>query len=95
MIADLSQLDFRTPAATTVSKIIEFLNGNPTPEEIFQYHVSERAQERLRCLLMHNRFGSLQDIEELELDEIEKLQHLFFMFKADMVEQKDQEPGTL
>ncbi len=95
MIADLSQLDFRTPTATTVSEMIAFLNGNPTPEEIFQYYVSERAQERLRYLLMRNRAGSLQDIEELELDEVEKLQHLFTMLKIDMIERTDKEPGTL
>ncbi len=71
------------------------MNGNPTPEAIFQYHVSERAQERLGYLLMRNRSGSLQDIEELELDEIEKLQHLFTMFKIDMTERTDKEEGSL
>lgn len=95
MIAELSQLDLRTPTATTVTEMVEFLNDNPTPQEILQYHASQRVQGRLRYLLMRNRTETLSDIEQIELDEMERIEHLFIMLKIDMVEQTDQEEGTL
>ena len=86
-ILELSLLGLRTPAVATVTEIIEFLAGNPTPQEILQYHVSERAQERLQRLLALNRAGMLSEVEQLELDEMEKIEHVFIMFKASVAQQ--------
>lgn len=86
-ILELSLLGLRTPAVATVTEIIEFLAGNPTPQEILQYHVSERAQERLQRLLALNRASLLSEVEQLELDEMEKIEHVFIMFKASIAQQ--------
>lgn len=86
-ILELSLLGLRTPAVATVTEIIEFLASNPTSQEILQYHVSDRAQERLQRLLALNQAGMLSEVEQLELDEIEKIEHVFIMFKASVAQQ--------
>lgn len=86
-ILELTLLGLRTSAIATVTEIIEFLAQDPTPQEIFGYHVSERAQLRMRKLLALNREGLLSESEQLELDEMEKIQHVIIMFKADIAEQ--------
>lgn len=86
-ILELTLLGLRTPAIATVTEIVEFLAQDPTPQEIFRYHVSERAQMRMRQLLALNREGLLSESEQLELDEMEKIQHIVIMFKADIAEQ--------
>ncbi|MCE7981068.1 MAG: hypothetical protein DYG89_07750 [Caldilinea sp. CFX5] len=45
-ILELSLVSFKTPAAITATEIITFLSGNPSPDAVFHYHVSQRAQGR-------------------------------------------------
>jgi len=79
-ILELTLLGFRTPAIATVTEIVEFLAQNPSSPEILHYQVSERAQTRMRQLLALNRDGLLSELEQLELDEMEKIQHIIIMF---------------
>jgi hypothetical protein len=81
-ILELSLVGFKTPAAITATEIIAFLSGNPSPEAVFHYHVSQRAQKRLRHLLAVNAAGQVSPDEDRELDEIEKIEHIMIMLKA-------------
>lgn len=89
-ILELSLLGLRTSAIATVTEIIEFLANDPTPQAILDYHVSDRAQERLQRLLALNAAGLLSDTEQLELDELERIEHSFIMFKASVAQQAGQ-----
>lgn len=44
--------------------------------------VSERGQARVEQLLTLNKEGMLSEIEELELDELEKIEHVMIMLKS-------------
>jgi hypothetical protein len=81
-ILELSLVGFKTLAVITATEIIEFLSSNPSPKAVFQYHVSQRAQERSRHLLALNAAGQVSLDEERELDEIEKIEHIMMMLKA-------------
>lgn len=53
-VLDLSLHGFRT-AAERAAEVLEFLAGEPTPQAVLAYHVSERAQHRLQRLLALKR----------------------------------------
>jgi len=80
-IIELNLTGFRTPANAVASEIIEFLFGNPTPDEVAAFHVSESAQLRLRRLLALNEAGFLSTSEQSELDELQRLEHMIIMLK--------------
>jgi hypothetical protein len=84
---ELSLLDLKTPASMTAAEIIEFLAGDPSPQEILNYHVSTRAQERLQHLLDLNDTGLLTIDQEHELDEVGKIEHCITMLKAQIAGQ--------
>ncbi len=82
-ILELSLVGFKTPATETATEIIRFLSGNPSYREVLEYHVSDRAQERLRRLLVLNKEGMLGESEQVELDELQKIEHIIIiMLKA-------------
>jgi hypothetical protein len=81
-IIELSLIGFKTTATATASEITAFLLQNPTPQEVFNYHVSEEAQARLRRLLTLNEAGILSETERQELDELQQLEHVIIMLKA-------------
>ncbi len=81
-VLELSLAGFRTPAAHTVSEVIDFLSAGPTPEQVGAFMVSGRAQERLERLLALNKVGLLSHEEQDELDELEQLEHIMVMLKA-------------
>ncbi|NJN96114.1 MAG: hypothetical protein HC875_19415 [Anaerolineales bacterium] len=81
-ILELSLVGFKTPAVQTVSEIIEFLTTSPSPSEVLDYHVSERAQTRLQRLLAINAAGLASAEEQAELDEIGQIEHIVIMLKA-------------
>jgi hypothetical protein len=62
--------------------ILNFLAGNPTPEQIAAFGPTPEMQERLRTLLARERAGELTGAELLELDEYERIEHLVIMLKA-------------
>ncbi len=91
VIIELSLIGFQTLATATATEIIQFLATNPTPEEVFKYHVSERAQQRLRRLLALNEAGLISEDEHQELLELQQIEHLIIMLKAQLAKQLRQE----
>jgi len=91
IILELSFANLKTPTAYTSAEIIQFLSTNPS-KEVYNYHVSERAQTRLQHLLALNSAGLLGESEQCELDEIEKIEHIMIMYKAQIAKQL--QPGA-
>lgn len=87
IILELSFANLKTPAAETSAEIIQFLSTNPSPKEVCNYHVSERAQKRLQYLLALNSTGLLGEIDQHELDHMEKIEHIMIMYKARITKQ--------
>lgn len=87
IILELSFAGLKTPAAETLAEIIQFLSTNPSPKEVCNYHVSERAQKRLQYLLGLNSAVLLGEREQRELDEMEKMEHIMIMYKARIAKQ--------
>jgi hypothetical protein len=90
IILELSFANLKTPAAETSVEIIQFLSTNPSPKEVCNYHVSERAQKRLQYLLGLNSTGLLGEIAQHELDDMEKIEHIMIMYKARISKQLQQ-----
>lgn len=86
-ILELSLVGFKTLATQTASEIIAFLSTNPTPQEVLDYHASERSQKRLQQLLTLHKAGLLGETEQLELDELEKIEHILIMLKTQVAAQ--------
>lgn len=81
-VLELSLVGFRTLAAQTVSEVIEFLASGPAPSEVLGYNATERARERTKRLLALNRAGIISSEEQLELDELEQVEHLVTLLKV-------------
>lgn len=81
-VLELALMGLKTQAAATASDIIEFLSASPAPEQILDYHASEQSQRRLQRLLALNESGLLGETEQRELDELEKIEHLVILLKA-------------
>jgi len=81
-ILELGLHGYRTPAAATAAEIVEFLTTNPAPQEVFDYHVTARAQSRLQRLLALNQAGLLGEQEKQELDESQRIEHTLILLKA-------------
>lgn len=90
-ILELSLVGFRTLATETATETIHFLLTNPSPQEVLNYHASERAQQRLRRLLALNEAGLLGETEQLELDELQRIEHTIIMLKAHLTKRFQQE----
>ena len=86
-ILELSLVGFKTLATETATEIIRFLSTNPSSKEVLDHQVSKRAQERLRRLLALNEAGMLGEMEQLELDEIQQIEHIMIMLKAQIAEE--------
>ncbi|MBI4770799.1 MAG: hypothetical protein HY784_10430 [Chloroflexi bacterium] len=81
-VLELSMIGFRTPAAQTAAEVIQFLVSGPAETDVAKYHVSDRAQGRVRRLLALNAAGALSSEEQTELDEIEQIEHVLVLLKA-------------
>jgi hypothetical protein len=81
-VLELSLVGFQTAVAATATEVIQFLSGDPSPKEILAYHASERTQEHTRRLLALNQAGLLSEEEQRKLDELEKIEHLVRLLKA-------------
>ena len=86
-VLELSLVGFKTRAVQTASEIIAFLSTGPSPDKVAACTVSERAQQRLRRLLALNEAGLLSSEEQIELDEIEQIEHIMVMLKAQVHKQ--------
>lgn len=63
------------------AEVFRFLVSSPTPQEIIDFRPSQTLQARVSQLLEANRDRDLTDIERLELDELEHLNHFVSMLK--------------
>jgi hypothetical protein len=88
---ELTSVGFKTPAAETAAEIIHFLSTSPAARMVLAYHVSDRAQERLGRLLSLNQGGALSALEKAELDEMERIEHVVVMLKAQARDELDRE----
>lgn len=89
-VLELSLARLKTPSAEMSSEIIDFLLRNPTIDEVLTYHASDRAQRRLQRLLALNETGLLSQEEQEELAELDKLEHIVIMLKAQLADQTQQ-----
>ena len=81
-ILELSLVGFQTQATKVASDIIAFLSTNPTLEAILAYQLPEPHIEHTQRLLALNKAGMLSKDEQLELDELEKIEHIIIMLKT-------------
>ena len=89
-VLELSLARLKTPAAEMPSEIIDFLLRNPTLDEVLTYHASDRAQRRLQRLLALNEASLLSEAEQEELAELDRLEHIVIMLKAQVADQAQQ-----
>jgi len=89
-VLELSLARLKTPAAEMSSEIIDFLLRNPTLDEVLTYHASDRAQRRLQRLLALNEASLLSEAEQEELAELDRLEHILIMLKAQVADQAQQ-----
>jgi len=87
-ILEIGLVGFKTAATETASEIIQFLSTNPSPQEVLAYQAPHRSQARLRRLLILNEAGVVGEMEQSELDELQKIEHIMIMLKTQIVEQR-------
>ena len=90
-VLELSLVGFKTVAAATATEVIEFLSQDPTPQDILNYHASDRAQTRLQRLLTLKAAGMLGETEQLELDELQRIEHIIIILQAQVTRQMQRE----
>jgi len=86
-ILELGLVGFKTLAPATATEVVRFLSTNPSPQEVLNFHVSSRAQARLRRLLALNAAGVLGESGQHELDELQRLEHKMTMLKAQLAKE--------
>ena len=64
-------------------EVFSFLARGPRPSEIVAFRPSEAASARMRELLQRNRDGALTPVEEAEMDEIEEIDSMVSLIKAE------------
>ena len=87
-VLELSLIGFETTATATATEVIQFLSKDPKPHEVLAYHAPERSQKRLQRLLALNGSGHLSEIEQRELDELQRIEHIVIMLKAQVAQQE-------
>lgn len=92
-ILEMGLVGFKTSATETAAELIEFLESEPTPIDVYEFHVSDRAQERLMRLLALNNAGLLGKTEQRELDELERIEHIVIMLKAQVATELQAQPN--
>jgi hypothetical protein len=83
-LPELLRLSLQQPAlpAHIYRYILNFLATKPTPQQIVDFRPTPEMQERLRTLLTRSKAGELTPVEQKELDEYERIEHLVIMLKA-------------
>lgn len=83
-LPELLVLSLQQPAlpAHIYRYILNFLASQPTREQIIAFRPTPQMQERQQTLLTRSKAGTLTPIEEKELDEYERIEHLIIMLKA-------------
>ncbi len=83
-LPELLLLSLKQPAvpAHIYHSIVDFLAGNPSPEALAAFGPTPEMQERLRTLLSRSHAGSATAVEQAELDEYERIEHLMVLIKS-------------
>jgi hypothetical protein len=83
-LPELLALSLQQPAlpAHIYRYILNFLASKPTPEQIAAFGPTPEMQERLLTLLGRSKAGELTPVEQTELDEYERIEHLVITIKA-------------
>lgn len=61
--------------------VLNFLISQPSPQELAQFAPKPEVQAHVTALLEKNRAGMLTAVEQNELDEYVRINHLVTMFK--------------
>ncbi len=76
-------LDRLSPMPAQVyAYIVSFLASGPTPEQLVEFRPTDEMADRLVKLLEKSQSGDISDIEEKELEEYRRIEHLVMMLKA-------------
>lgn len=62
--------------------VLDFIASNPSPQEIADFRPTAEMQERLRVLIARSKSGDIDPLEQAELDEYERIEHIVIMLKA-------------
>lgn len=62
--------------------ILDFIANNPLPQQIADFRPTPEMQERLQTLLSRSHASTLTPIEQAELDEYERIEHLIILLKS-------------
>ena len=68
--------------AQVYAHILSFLASGPAPEQLLDFRPTPEMKERLDALLDKSRSGTLTEIEQQELGEYERIEHIVVMLKA-------------
>jgi hypothetical protein len=66
--------------------VLNFLISNPTAAQITDFRPTIEMETRLKDLLSKSDSGQLNSIEQQELDEYERIEHLIVMLKTGSLE---------
>ncbi len=91
-IIELSLAGFKTVASAAAAEVTEFLSQNPSLQDVLSFHASAKSQARLRRLLALSAEGILSESEQLELEELQRLEHIVVMLKAQVGKQINAQP---
>ena len=83
-LPELVALSLQQPAvpAHIYRFIVDFLASNPSPEDLAAFGPTPEMQERLQTLLHRSRSDNLTAVEQAELDEYERIEHLMVLIKS-------------
>jgi hypothetical protein len=62
--------------------ILNFIASGPTPQQTMDFRPTPAMQDRLRSLVDRAHSGDLTPLEQAELDEYERIEHIIIMLKA-------------
>ena len=83
-LPELLTLSLQQPAvpAHIYRFIVDFLASNPSPHDLAAFGPTPEMQARLQTLLERSRTGDLTPLEQAELDEYERIEHLIVLIKS-------------
>lgn len=82
-IIEIGLLGFQSSATIhAANDVVRFLSFSPSPQDVFDFFLDEKHQERMNHLLDLNGENEADEFEQAELSEWTKLNHLSILLKA-------------
>ena len=81
-VIEVSLLGLKTPTRDTADTLITFFKTNPSPREVWSYHLPDAEQRRVEVVLGKERENVISERERLELDEFVRLEETVRLIKA-------------